>query len=110
MPRLDGSSVSQTSMSPTMPGTGITSASEPTSTTRSTERRGDALAWEREQQQLILMGDFVSPSAGRISVADLAAGYSRSVRGRSRSEHESPTRAHSASTSSRRSASGPRDR
>ena len=43
--------------------------------TRSFERRGDAVAWEREQQQLILMGDFVSPSAGRVSVADVAKGF-----------------------------------
>ncbi len=49
--------------------------------TRSFERRGDAVAWEREQQQLILMGDFVSPSAGRVSVADLAENYLQVRRG-----------------------------
>ena len=49
--------------------------------TRSFERRGDAVAWEREQQQLILMGDFVSPSAGRVSVADVAKGFLEVRRG-----------------------------
>jgi hypothetical protein len=43
--------------------------------TRSFDRRGDAIAWEQEQKQLILMGDFVSPSAGRVSIAHLAESY-----------------------------------
>ena len=42
---------------------------------RSFERRTDALVWEREQKQLILMGDFVPPSAGRVTVAQLAKTY-----------------------------------
>ena len=42
---------------------------------RSFERRSDALVWEREQKQLILMGDFVPPSAGRVTVAQLAKTY-----------------------------------
>lgn len=42
---------------------------------RSFERRTDAAVWEREQKQLILMGDFVPPSAGRVTVAQLAKTY-----------------------------------
>ena len=42
---------------------------------RSFERRMDAAVWEREQKQLILMGDFVPPSAGKVTVAELAKTY-----------------------------------
>lgn len=42
---------------------------------RSFERRADAASWEREQKQLILIGDFVPPSAGRTTVAELAKTY-----------------------------------
>ncbi len=44
-------------------------------------RRGDAVRWEMEQKRLLLSGEFVSPSAGRITVAELADDYRESRKG-----------------------------
>ena len=44
-------------------------------------RRGDAVRWEMEQKRLLLSGEFVSPSAGRITVAELADDYRDSRKG-----------------------------
>ncbi|MDV3221870.1 tyrosine-type recombinase/integrase [Intrasporangium sp.] len=44
-------------------------------------RRGDAVRWEMEQKRLLLSGEFVSPSAGRITVAELADDYRDSRQG-----------------------------
>lgn len=44
-------------------------------------RRGDAVRWEMEQKRLLLSGEFVSPSAGRITVAELADDYRDSRNG-----------------------------
>lgn len=42
---------------------------------RSFQRKGDAIRWEMEQKRLLLSGEFVAPSAGRITVAELATDY-----------------------------------
>lgn len=42
---------------------------------RTFERRGDAVRWEMEQKRLLVSGEFVSPSAGRMTVAELAEEY-----------------------------------
>ncbi|MFD1055868.1 tyrosine-type recombinase/integrase [Terrabacter terrigena] len=42
---------------------------------RTFERRGDAVRWEMEQKRLLLSGEFVSPSAGRVTVSELAEEY-----------------------------------
>lgn len=42
---------------------------------RTFRRKGDALRWETEQQRLLNSGEFVSPAAGRITVAELAGEY-----------------------------------
>jgi hypothetical protein len=44
-------------------------------------RRGDAVRSEMEQKRLLLSGEFVSPSAGRITVAELADDYRDSRKG-----------------------------
>ncbi|EWT06051.1 hypothetical protein N864_00680 [Intrasporangium chromatireducens Q5-1] len=44
-------------------------------------RRGDAARWEMEQKRLLLSGEFVSPAAGRITVAELAEEYRDSRNG-----------------------------
>lgn len=48
---------------------------------RTFERRGDAARWEMEQKRLLIAGEFVSPSAGRITVAELAEEYRDSRKG-----------------------------
>lgn len=48
---------------------------------RTFERRGDAVRWEMEQKRLLQSGEFVSPAAGRITVAELAEEYCRSREG-----------------------------
>src|SRR5687767_478614 len=45
---------------------------------RTFERRGDAVRWEMEQKRLLQSGEFVSPAAGRITVAELAEEYRES--------------------------------
>jgi integrase len=48
---------------------------------RSFDRKGDAVRWETEQKRLLTSGEFVSPSAGRITVEELADKYRDSRRG-----------------------------
>lgn len=48
---------------------------------RSFERKGDAVTWEAEQKRLLLMGEFVPPAAGKITVAELAGEFERSRAG-----------------------------
>jgi integrase len=48
---------------------------------RSFQRKGDAVRWEMEQKRLLLSGEFVSPSAGRITVAELADDFRESRKG-----------------------------
>ncbi len=48
---------------------------------RSFQRKGDAIRWELEQKRLLLSGEFVSPSAGRVTVAELAHDYRESRKG-----------------------------
>lgn len=48
---------------------------------QSFDRRGDAVRWEMEQKRLLQSGDFVSPTAGRITVAELADEYRESRKG-----------------------------
>jgi integrase len=45
---------------------------------RTFDRRGDAVRWEMEQKRLLQSGEFVSPAAGRITVAELADEYRES--------------------------------
>lgn len=65
---------------------------------RTFERRADAVVWEREQKQLLLMGDFVPPSAGKVVVTKLASDYlalrKDQVSVRSWESDESALRAH----------------
>lgn len=42
---------------------------------RTFERRGDAVRWEAEQKRLLVSGEFVSPAAGKITVAELSEEY-----------------------------------
>lgn len=42
---------------------------------RTFDRKGDAVRWESEQKRLLASGEFVSPAAGRITVAELADEY-----------------------------------
>lgn len=42
---------------------------------RTFDRKGDAVRWESEQKRLLTSGEFVSPAAGRITVAELADEY-----------------------------------
>ena len=44
-------------------------------------RRGDALRWEAEQTRLLVLGEFVPPSAGKMTVAELAEEYREARRG-----------------------------
>ncbi|MDO5699719.1 MAG: site-specific integrase [Dermatophilus congolensis] len=39
------------------------------------DRRGDASRWETEQKRRLIVGDFVPPSAGKITVRDLSIEY-----------------------------------
>jgi hypothetical protein len=39
---------------------------------RTFRRKGDAIRWEMEQKRLLLSGEFVSPSAGKFTVQELA--------------------------------------
>ena len=48
------------------------------------QRKGDAIRWELEQKRLLLSGEFVSPSAGRVTVASSPTTTGSSARGRSR--------------------------
>ena len=48
---------------------------------RTFERKGDAVRWEMEQKRLLQSGEFVSPSAGRITVRELAEEYRDSRQG-----------------------------
>ncbi len=45
------------------------------------DRKGDALRWELEQKRLLQSGEFVSPAAGRITIAELSAEYRDSRKG-----------------------------
>jgi hypothetical protein len=48
---------------------------------RTFSRRGDALRWEAEQIRLLALGEFVPPSAGKMTVAELADDYREARRG-----------------------------
>ncbi len=48
---------------------------------RTFTRRGDALRWEAEQIRLLALGEFVPPSAGKMTVAELANEYREARRG-----------------------------
>lgn len=48
---------------------------------RTFQRKGDAVRWEMEQKRLLLSGEFVSPSAGKITVRELAEEYRDSRQG-----------------------------
>lgn len=48
---------------------------------RTFQRKGDAVRWEMEQKRLLLSGEFVSPSAGKITVLELAEEYRDSRQG-----------------------------
>lgn len=62
------------------------------------ERKGEASAWEAEQRRRIHDGDFVAPSAGRLTMAELAQEYEDARRGqvatRSWESDESALRVH----------------
>ena len=45
------------------------------------DRKGDALRWEMEQKRLLQSGEFVSPAAGRITIAELSEEYRDSRKG-----------------------------
>jgi integrase len=45
------------------------------------DRKGDAVRWEMEQKRLLQSGEFVSPTAGRITVRELAEEYRDSRQG-----------------------------
>ncbi len=47
-------------------------------------RRGDALRWEAEQTRLLVLGEFVPLSAGKMTVAELAEEYREARRGQPR--------------------------
>lgn len=65
---------------------------------RTFDRRGDAVRWEAEQKRLLQSGEFVEPTAGRMTVAELAEEYRESRRGqvsvRSWESDESALRVH----------------
>jgi len=42
---------------------------------RTFDRRGEAVRWETEQKRLLDDGDFIPPSAGRVTVGEIAAEY-----------------------------------
>ena len=48
---------------------------------RTFDRRADAARWETEQKRLLQAGEFVKPTAGRMTVAELAEKYRESRRG-----------------------------
>ena len=48
---------------------------------RTFQRRGDAVRWEAEQKRLLVSGEFVSPAAGKITVAELSGEYRDARRG-----------------------------
>lgn len=62
------------------------------------DRKAEAAAWEAEQRRRLNDGDFVSPSAGRLTVAELAREYEDARRGqvavRSWESDESALRVH----------------
>src|SRR5699024_3413187 len=42
---------------------------------RTFDRKADASRWEAEQKRLLAAGDFIDPSAGRITIKELAKEY-----------------------------------
>lgn len=48
---------------------------------RTFKLKGDAVRWETEQKRLLMSGEFVSPTAGRMTVRELADLYRESRRG-----------------------------